>query len=168
MQQARAVETTEEREARLLQLRVSLEQRLAAETLEEREARLLQLRVGQQQRLAAETPQETEARRLRDRQNHMEPTSHEHPSVRTKMSKFHSTLAALQVSTCVTCMERFPGMTVRTTCGSTECARCSRDKHSSKAYILLRQQHASWSCSTGATGKYSSLLPLCHLLSAIC
>ena len=56
------------------------------------------------------------------------------PAVPSKMSKFHSALAALEVSACVTCMERFPGMTVRVTSAGTECVRCTRDKHSPKAY----------------------------------
>ena len=68
---------------------------------EEKEARLLQLRVRQQQQLAAETPEETGVRRQRDRENHMDPSSsHSHeqpffnqPTVRSKMSKFHSGMA---------------------------------------------------------------------------
>ena len=34
----------------------------------------------------------------------------------------------------VTCMERFPGLTVRVTPAGTECARCSWDQHSPKAF----------------------------------
>ena len=141
-QQRLAAETPEEREARLRQLRLSEQQRLAAETPEEREARLQQLRTCQQQRIASETPQETEARRRRDRECHTQHSHHlsmsqpllHQPAVRSKMSKFQSGMADLQVSTCVTCMERFPGMTVRTTFVGTECLRCSRDKHSPKTY----------------------------------
>ena len=70
-----------------------------------------------------------------------QPSSHSHqqplfnqPVVRSKMTTFHSRMAALQVSTCVTCMERFPGMTVTVTPAGTRCARCNRDQHSPKAF----------------------------------
>ena len=64
--------TTEERQARLQQVRINQQQRIAAETTEEREAHLQQLQVRQQERLAYETPEEIEARRARDRQNHVQ------------------------------------------------------------------------------------------------
>ena len=63
------------------------------------------------------------------------------PAVRSKMNKFHSGIAALQVSTCVTCMEKFPGMTVKMTSAGTECIRCNRDKHTPKAYSLDNNMH---------------------------
>ena len=110
---------------------------LDAETPKEREARLHRVRVSQQHRLPAEKPEETEARDLYDRESQMQSTivhSSLQPllhqlAVRTMMSKFHAGMAALQMSTCVTCMERFPGMTVRATSAGTECVRCNRDKH---------------------------------------
>ena len=63
------------------------------------------------------------------------------PAVRSKMSKFHFGMAALQVTTCVTCMERFPGMTVRMTSAGTECLRCTRDKHIPKTYSSDNNMH---------------------------
>ena len=71
------------------------------ETPEEREAHLLQLKASQQQRLAAETPEETEARCRHDRDNHMEQLSshsHQQPllnqlAVRSKMATFYSRMA---------------------------------------------------------------------------
>ena len=148
-QQRLAAETPEEGEARLLQLRINQQQRLATETPEERGARLLRLRVRQQERLTAETPEETEARRQRDREIHMKLScslSHEQPlfnqpAVRSKMSRFHSGMAALQLSTCITCMEKFPGMTVRITSAGTECVRCNRDMHTPEAYSLDNNMH---------------------------
>ena len=40
-----------------------------------------------------------------------------------RVTTFHSRMAALQVSTC-TCMERFPGMTVRVTPAGTVTYKC--------------------------------------------
>ena len=48
-------QSTEEREARLHQLRVTQQQRIATESTEEREARLQQMRITQQQRIAEST-----------------------------------------------------------------------------------------------------------------
>ena len=57
--------------------------------------------------------------------------------VRFKMRQFHSRLKSVCVPTCVTCLESFPGMNVRTVSVSsddTECLRCARDKHTPKIY----------------------------------
>ena len=51
-------QSTEEREARLHQLRVTQQQRIATESTEEREARLQQVRVTWQQRIATESTDE--------------------------------------------------------------------------------------------------------------
>ena len=162
-----AAETPEETEARLQQMRTSNQARTAAETPEETEARLCQDRLSHQRRIAAETPEETEARLCQARlsqQRRRCPRKHwlvvikidsiinstrdvyalQHylqPAVTTKMNRFHSGIAALQVSTCVTCMERFPGMTVRMTSAGTECVRCFRDKYSPKAYSSQNNMH---------------------------
>ena len=144
-QQRLATETPDEREGRLHQLRVSQQQRLATETPDERDDRLHQLRVNHQQRVAAETPEQTEARRQRHRESHQPSTGDQplllQPAVQSKMHKFHSQLINLKTSTCITCMERFPGMTVRATSAGTECVRCSRDKHSPKTYSLDNNMH---------------------------
>ena len=63
------------------------------------------------------------------------------PVVKSRMSNYHSGIASLQVSTCVTCMEKFPGMTVRATAAGTECVRCNRDKNSPKAYSCGNNMH---------------------------
>ena len=55
-------ESTEEREARLQQLRSAQEQRITAELMEEREAHLQQLRSAQKRRIAAESTEERETR----------------------------------------------------------------------------------------------------------
>ena len=141
-QERLAAETPVEREAGLRQVRLGQHQRLAAETPEERKTRLQQLVICQQQCIASETPQETEARRRHDRERCVQHSHHisltqpliHQPAVRSKIRKFHSGMAGLQVSTCVTCMEKFPGMTVRMTSAGTECIRCSRDKHCPKIY----------------------------------
>ena len=141
-QQRIAAESTEEREARLQQVRSTQDRRIATESAEEREVRLQQLRVAQQQRIATETSEEIEARRVRDRRNHMDLEIAEVPlfqqtRVRFKMRQFHSRLKSVCVPRCVTCLESFPGMNVRTVSVSsddTECLRCARDKHNPKIY----------------------------------
>ena len=128
-------ETAEEREARL-QLR---RDRLAAETPEEREARLQHMSTYQHERLAAETAEEREVRLQCDRQRHRDqqlvqsqlPLFEQH-SIRAKMHKFHAHFATLDLSTCTTCLESFPGLQLHL--GSAECLRCSRDKHIPKLY----------------------------------
>ena len=57
------------------------------------------------------------------------------------MRKFHSQLASLEVSTCITCLERSPGMTTRHTAAGTVCIRCHRDTHSPKAYSKENNMH---------------------------
>ena len=74
---------------------------------DQREARLEQMSITQQRRLTHETPEETAARCEQDRESHRR--QREQQSVRTKMVNFHSRLAALHVSKCITCLEKFPG-----------------------------------------------------------
>ena len=66
-----ATESTEHREARLLQLRVYQHETLPTESTEQREARLLQLRVYQHETLpmATESTEQREARLLHLRNN---------------------------------------------------------------------------------------------------
>lgn len=144
-----ANETVEERDSRLHQLRLHQHQRILAEAPEETETRLRQYRLNQQQRIASETQWDTEARRQRDRISHrqqplqvLSPQPLLHQSVvHSKMRKFHSGLAGLQVSACITCNESFPGMTVRFTSVGSECVRCFRDKHSPKMYSSLNNMN---------------------------
>ena len=96
-QQRISLESTEEREAHLHQVRVDQRLRRATESAEEREVRIQQLHVEQQERLRHETLEEREARHARDRQNHMQLQTPElplfqQPHVRTKMTQFHSRL----------------------------------------------------------------------------
>ena len=46
--------------------------------------------------------------------------------------KFRMQLASLEVTRCSTCSEAFPGLHLQS--GSTECARCGRDKHMPKLF----------------------------------
>ncbi len=53
------------------------------------------------------------------------------------MTNFHSRIAALQVSKCSTCLERFPGLNVKPVfpdSDNTECVCCRQDKHIPKTY----------------------------------
>ena len=110
--------------------------RLAAETAEERVARLQQMSACQQERLTAETAEKRAARLQRDRERHRHEQSQlplfEQPAVRARMQKFHAQLVALESPRCTTCSEAFPGLQLHSQ--STECLRCSRDKHTPKLY----------------------------------
>ncbi len=134
--------SVEEREARLHRMRTTQQDRRAAETEEEREARL----TTQCDRRAAETEAEREALLQRDRERHREqqgansqlPLLHQQ-SVQNKMLKFHEHMASLAVLRCTTCLEQFSGLQLCSQ--STECLRCSRDKHTPKLYSSANNMH---------------------------
>ena len=119
-----AAETDEEREVRLQQMR----DRVAAETSEEREGRLQQMSDHQRDRLAAETPEQRQARLHHRSQRPL----FEQPCVQTKMAKFHAHMSTLDISTCTTCSEGFPGLQLYSS--TSQCLQCSRDKHTPKLY----------------------------------
>ena len=119
-----AAETPDEREARLQQMR----DRLAAETPSEREARLQRMSDCQHDRLATETPDERAARLHHRSQLPL----FEQRSVQSKMARFHEHMATLEIASCTTCSEGFPGLQLYSS--STECIRCSRDKHVPQLY----------------------------------
>ena len=143
-----AAESPAERATRLQDLSTRQQERIAAESPAERATRLQDLSTRQQERITSETPEETAARRQRDREAHTHrppPVTarsllHQ-PGVHARMRRFHSQLASLEVSTCTTCLERFPGMTTRQTAAGTECIRCHRDTHSPKAYSWENNMH---------------------------
>ena len=134
-----ASETAEERTTRLQQMSANQHERLTSEIAEERTARLQQTNTHQRDRLVNETAEEREARLQYYSDRHRElqvVQSHlplfEQRSVRTKMLRFHAHMASLNSPQCATCSERFPGL--RLCSLSTECVRCSHDKHSPKVY----------------------------------
>ena len=106
---------------------------LAAETPEERETRLQQMSIYQHERLAVETPEERKTRlqcyraRYREQSAQSQLPLFQQSSVRAKMGKFHASMATLDTPVCTTCSESFPGLQLYS--NSTECLRCSRDKH---------------------------------------
>ena len=144
-----ATETAEERETPISRGRLCQaarqRERLTTETAEERETRLSRGRLcraaRQRERLATETAEERETR-IGDPAPpaSAQPLLHQ-PAVQARMRKFHSQLASLEVSTCTTCLERFPGMTTRQTAAGTVCIRCHRDTHSPKAYSWENNMH---------------------------
>ena len=144
----RSTESPAERATRLQDLSTRQQERIAAESPAERATRLQDLSTRQQERITSETPEETAARCQRDREAHTHrppPVTarsllHQ-PGVHARMRRFHSQLASLEVSTCTTCLERFPGMTTRQTAADTECIRCHRDTHSPKAYSWENNMH---------------------------
>ena len=144
----RATESPAERATRLQDLSTRQQERIAAESPAERATRLQDLSTCQQERITSETPEETAAKRQRDREAHTHrppPVTarsllHQ-PGVHARMRRFYSQLASLEVSTCTTCLERFPGMTTRQTAAGTECICCHRDTHSPKAYSWENNMH---------------------------
>ena len=103
----------------------------SVETNEEREARLQQMRTRQHERLSVETNEEREDRlhmpvTQRDREQ-SQLVLFEQCSVQVKMRRFHAHSASLNSSRCSTCSESFPGLQLHPP--STECVRCCRDKH---------------------------------------
>ena len=117
---------------------------IAAESTEEREARLQHRTDAWQRRVTSETLEQIEARRDRNREYHaqleaVKPSQLYNPHIHLKMKEFHSKLSTLKVSTCVTCLEGFPGLIVISASASSEseclrCARCACDKHIPKFY----------------------------------
>ena len=149
-----AAESTEEREARLQRVRSGQEQRIAAESTEEREARLQHLRDAWHRRVTSETTEQTEARRHGDSSEYQaqleafEPSQLHNPHIHLKMKEFHSKLSTLKVSTCVTCLEGFPGLIVRSasaSCAESECLRCAHDKHIPKFYSSANNMNPGFS-----------------------
>ena len=146
-------ESTDAREARLQQLRSAQEQRIATESTEEREAPFQHLRDAWQRRVTSETPEQTKVRRDRDREYHaqleaVEPSQLYNPHILLKMKEFLSKLSTLKVSTCVTCLEGFPGLIVRSASASpakSECLRCVRDKHIPKLYSSANNMNPGFS-----------------------
>ena len=92
------------------------------------------------ERRASETPQQTSDRHQRDRERHQPlhglPTLDQR-AVQDKMRRFHTHLTTLDMPTCSTCCERFPG--IRLASGSTECARCHKDQHVPKVFSAANQ-----------------------------
>ena len=121
----------------LQQVRSAQEQRITAESTEERHTHLQYLRDAWQCRVTSETPEQTETRRDQDREYHtqieaVEPSQLHNSHIHLKMKEFHSKLSTLKVSTCVTCLEGFPGLIVRLASASSaesDCLRCACDKH---------------------------------------
>ena len=61
-------------------------------------------------------------------------------AVRHKMSTFHSKLMSLEFHRCSTCLECFPDLSMASG-GSTECTRCSHDKHIPKLYTTANNMN---------------------------
>ena len=98
MQERRASETPEAREARCHQESVRQQERRASEISEAREVRHHRMSVQQQERRASETPEVTESRLQWDRERHQvhrnQPLLHQ-AAVKERMQKFHSHLYSI-------------------------------------------------------------------------
>ena len=109
--------------------------------MDRRAAHLQQSRRRQQEARAVEADGDRNNRLQQDRDHHRvrrmvdcQYSLFHQPAVHSKINKFHSGMTGLQVRTCITCMERFPGMTVKMTSAGTECIRCTKDEHSPKTF----------------------------------
>ena len=113
------LETEEERRARLDHLSDNQHLRLAAETNSERAARLEHQSANHHLRLAVKTDDERAARmecvaalmqQRRDLDERL-PLYEQH-HVQAAMHSFHAEMSSVQIPTCSTCMETFPGMKI--------------------------------------------------------
>lgn len=113
--------------------------RLPMESDEERARRLEQMSTNQHERLAAESDAEREARltHLWEYRRVKFSQLDEH-LVKVKMSAFHKNMATIETPTCITCMEKFPGMKVNS---NSQCQRCARDKHTLKLFSVENNMH---------------------------
>ena len=113
----RGAETDEQREVRLQHMREQEHERRSAEDAEQRNSRL-QLIQARRQRQSA----------------HLQVALLDQPSVRSKMLDFHLSISSIEVPTCTTCLEGFPGLNMCS--GLSECNRCHRDSTALQAILL--------------------------------
>ena len=143
-QSRRAQETPADRDHCLAAERDRSQSRRAQETPADRDHRLAAERDRSQSRRAQETPVErdhhlsadrgrSQSRRDRAREDqHSEESRCTNPS---RMVEFHESNSSLTSSTCETCLEQFPNMSVsRQPNGVNECHKCATDKHIPKLY----------------------------------
>ena len=170
----RGAETPAEKERRLQNERARRRRRLLGESAEAKEARLERQRSNkrcerQRERLAAETTDERAARLQHDQESHRGAQSDlplfEQPAVRARMCKFHAHLAALESPRCTTCSEAFPGLQLRSQ--STECLRCSRDKHTPKLYSIANNMDPGLVPPQLQVRQTSCFMSYCHTTSVI-
>ena len=139
-------ETNDKREARLDCMSDNQHLRLAAETNSERAARLEHQSANHHLRLAVKTDDEREARmecvtalmqQRRDLDERL--PLHEQHHVQAAMHSFHAEMSSVQIPTCSTCMETFPGMKINSR--TSECLRCTRDRREPKLYSSSNNMH---------------------------
>ena len=64
---------------------------------------------------------------------------HEQHHVQAVMPSFHTEMSSVQIPTCSTCMETFPGMKINSR--TSECLRCTRDRRDPKLYSSANSMH---------------------------
>ena len=141
-----STETNDKREARLDRMSANQHLRLAAETKSERAARLEHQSANHHLRLAVKTDDEREARmecvaapvqQRRDLDERL--PLHEQHHVQAAMHSFHAEMSSIEIPTCSTCMETFPGMKINSR--TSECLRCTRDRREPKHYSSSNNMH---------------------------
>ena len=134
VQQRRAFESQEDRQARLEWQRLYNKQRRATETQLERQACSEQHRQYQQGTRATETQDDRQARLEQDRERYGEQrTCHSLDQKAVHSKKFHTRIAELQFVKFSVCEENFPGLNVESVSSSTStntdmCACCQNDR----------------------------------------
>ena len=141
-----SIETNDEREARLDCMSANQHIRLSTETNDKREARLEHQSANHHLRLAVKTDDEREARmecvadlmqQRRDLDERL--PLHEQHHVQAAMHSFHAEMSSVQIPTCSTCMETFPGMKINSR--TSECLRCTHDRREPKLYSSSNNMH---------------------------
>ena len=64
---------------------------------------------------------------------------YEQHHVQAAMHSFHAEMSSVQIPTCSTCMETFPGMKINSR--TSECLRCTRDRREPKLYSSSNNMH---------------------------
>ena len=141
-----SAETHDKRESRLEHLSANQHLRLAAETNSDRAARLEHQSASHHLRLAVKTDNKREARmervaalmqQRRDLDERL--PLHEQHHIQAAMHSFHAEMSSIEIPTCSTCMETFPGMKINSR--TSECLRCTRDRREPKLYSSSNNMH---------------------------
>ena len=135
------METDEERRGRLENDVATKQLRLAMEMDDETQARLEKMVATKRLRLAMETDKERCVAALMQQRCDLDerlPLYEQH-HVQAAMHSFHAEMSSVQIPTCSTCMETFPGMKINSR--TSECLRCTRDRREPKLYSSSNNMH---------------------------
>ena len=136
------MEMDEERRGRLENDAATKRLRFAMEMDNETQTRLEKMVATKRLRLAMETDEERRcvAALMQQRCDLDERLPlHEQHHVQAAMHSFHAEMSSVQIPTCSTCMETFPGMKINSR--TSECLQCTRDRRDPKLYSSSNNMH---------------------------